>query len=300
MDNIVFDELERISLKKEVFLKLSLIRKYVYSEDNFKKLIKRLNDIHSQPIERILDAISWTNNDLVAEYGQRIKEEPTLVYYSSVLWEWLYLLAYYIHSVDEDPLWLENFLPHMREFQIRQVAIDEMKKGELLIDQYIDRREKVLETQEQLGQSVSERTQLLTRIHDYEKLVAQKDLRIKELEEQLKNNQSTSVSEPTEQELVETFSYSFRQKPGYRMLIDYLIKEANNASNIEWARHALAIYSNKPSVLINKPADFKTWLVNFCKLFKREWVRDYEPNKLNKVKGKRANKSGVTKFLPAN
>ena len=202
MEEIKFDDLERVSLKKEVFLKLPLLRKYVYSEENFERLIRYLHDIHLQQADRILDAISYVNDELVKKFGQRISSEPEPLYYSSLLWEWIYLLAYYLHQIDLDPLWIENFLPHMKKFQIRPAALNEMNQGEKLINEYIDIRLKVLETQRKIdnptAETCSQQTtdvetqQLSERFAELEQQLADKDAeierlnaRIKELEEQL-------------------------------------------------------------------------------------------------------------------
>lgn len=295
-EKIEFDELERISLKKEVFLKLPLLRKYVYSEDNFKMLITYLNDIHQQPTERIMDAISYTNEVLVRQFGQRITQEAEKLFYSSLLWEWIYLLAYYRHRIDLDPLWIENFLPHMKQFQIRPAAKNEMEQGEKLINQYIDVRLQVLETQRKMNEIIAE-----THSEQDMSTEAKYLARIAELEQQLAECQkATATDGPTEKQLEETFTYPFRQKQSYSQMLDCLIKEAKKTTDIQWARHALAIFENRPSVLINPPADFKSWLEKFCKLFGRKWVRNYEPQKLKKIKGKRAKPSEVTIYLPIN
>ena len=300
MAEIEFDELERVSLKKEVFLKLPLLRKYVYSEENYNRLIKYLHDIHLQHTERILDAISYVNDVLVNQFGQRITQETERLYYSSLLWEWFYLLAYYLHQIDDDPQWKENFLPHIKNFQIRPAALNEMEQGERLIDQYLDARWRVMETQQRLDTKTSEinSQQTTSREAQYLARIAELEARIKELEEKLEQYEGSSTTGPIEKQLEETFTYPFRQSQGYPLMIDYLIKEAKAASDIQWARHALAIYDNVPSVLLNKPTDFKSWLIDFCKLFHREWVRDYEPQKLRKVKGKRAKPSKIASFLP--
>ena len=300
LEKIEFDELERVSLKKEVFLKLPLLRKYVYNEEYFTMLIAYLDDIHQQPMERIIDAISYVNNDLVDHYGQRITSEREPLYYSSLLWEWIYLLAYYLHQLDDDPQWHENFLPHMKQFQIRPAAISEMDKGEKLIDQYIDKRYRVMETQQRLDNHTADTNSQQTTFREAQYLarIAELEARIKELEEKLEQYEGSSTTGPTEKQLEETFTYPFRQSQGYPLMIDHLIKDAKAASDIQWARHALAIYDNVPSVLLNKPTDFKSWLIDFCKLFHREWVRDYEPQKLRKVKGKRAKPSKIASFLP--
>lgn len=188
---IVFDDILCVSLKKEVFIKLPLIKKYVYSDNNFEMLLKSLTTIQGMPEERILDFISLTNDAIVKQFGQRITQETETVYYSSVLWEWFYLLAYYVHQLDQDPQWLENYLPHTKGFQIRNICIEETKKGEALIDQFIAKRKRVLETQKQIQQPAALQSdnpndtnaeEHLSQIAQLQQQLAQKDARIKELE----------------------------------------------------------------------------------------------------------------------
>lgn len=153
--NIKFDNLLCVSLKKEVFLKLPLIKKYVYNEDYYNMLLESLKCIHEQSPERILDSISTANDVMAKQFGQKITQETSVLYYSSILWEWFYLLAYYIHQLDNDPLWKENYLPHTKAFQIRSLAIEETKKGEKLINQFIAKRQRVLETQKKIQQQAA-------------------------------------------------------------------------------------------------------------------------------------------------
>lgn len=194
--NITFDDLLCVSLKKEVFMKLPLIKKYVYSDNNFEMLLKSLTTIQDMPKERILDFISMTNDTLVKQFGQRITQESEVVYYSSVLWEWFYLLAYYIHRLDQDPQWKKNYLPHTKAFQIRAICIKETEKGEALIDQFIAKRQRVLETQKQLQQPApiqwddsndSKAAEYLAEIAQLREQLALKDARIAELEALLKH-----------------------------------------------------------------------------------------------------------------
>ena len=205
---VKFDDLLRISLTKEVFMKLPLIYKYVYTDNNFEMLLRSLKSIHGQPAERILDLISMTNNALVKQFGKRITQETAVVYYSSVLWEWFYLLAYYIHQFDNDPQWHENYLPHIHSFQIRQIALEEIKKGVALIDLFVAKRKRVLETQKQIQQAGSSKenesndskireeyliqiTQLKTQLNIVQEENAALKKRIAELE---KNNKSIHLS----------------------------------------------------------------------------------------------------------
>lgn len=100
---------------------------------------------------------------------------------------------------------------------------------------------------------------------------------------------------PTQKELKETFTYIFMKTEGYTQLIEFLLAERNREdknADADWARHALVIYEQQPTILKKRPNTFKEWLHTFCKLFGREWKRDYEPGKL------RNREFEAEKFMP--
>lgn len=97
--------------------------------------------------------------------------------------------------------------------------------------------------------------------------------------------------------LEQTFTYIYRKNQAYPLLIDFLQEEKKKkgrSADADWARHALVIYDQKPTILQHRPNSFTTWLHKFCELFDREWVRDYEPQKLRNTN----KKSDVERFMP--
>lgn len=92
------------------------------------------------------------------------------------------------------------------------------------------------------------------------------------------------------------FTYLYTKSSAYRSLIDFLLIEKDKkgrSADADWARHALAIYEWKPTVLKNRPNTYLEWLEIFCQLFGRKYVRTYEPNKLKMTK----KRSKATDFL---
>jgi hypothetical protein len=103
---------------------------------------------------------------------------------------------------------------------------------------------------------------------------------------------------PTEKEqnsLESTFAFTYRKEKAYSLLIDFLMKEKDKTgrtADADWARHALVLFEHKSKILVNCPNTFTEWLHQFCELFGRPWVRDYEPNKLRTRK-----KSMIEKYI---
>ena len=97
--------------------------------------------------------------------------------------------------------------------------------------------------------------------------------------------------------LDKTFTYLYRKSDLFDKLVSFLMEEAERAdrdADADWARHALVIFDQNPTILQKRPHTFKKWLKDFCKLFGRKWVRDYEPEKLRKT----VKKSGAEVFMP--
>ncbi|MBQ7531878.1 MAG: hypothetical protein IJT12_09255 [Paludibacteraceae bacterium] len=104
-----------------------------------------------------------------------------------------------------------------------------------------------------------------------------------------------SQDKPSKEDLDNTFTYTYQLTAGYSQLIDFLRTERDKngkTADADWARHALIIYEQNPHILKNRPNTFKEWLIYFCKIFGREWKRDYEPGKL------RNKTSAAEKFMP--
>lgn len=96
--------------------------------------------------------------------------------------------------------------------------------------------------------------------------------------------------------LERTFSFKYREDGKYQLLINFLMKEkdrSDRTADADWSRHALVLFEHKSKILVNCPNTFTEWLHQFCTLFGRPWVRDYEPNKLRTQK-----KSMIEKYMP--
>lgn len=245
-----------------------------------------------------LRQLNLTHLEVLRRYNSNINFSVAGQTYSfqkhHLIWGRMYVIAYFF--LHDDPFWKKIGFAEMKALEKGEYINQDMATAMKYIDEYYAKVANIeqMDFNHTADNRSDEYTQAQTRIKELE-------ARIKELEQQLEEVQGKSTANgPTDKQLEETFTYPYRQKQGYSLLIDFLMQEVITASDIEWARHALAIFDNTPSVILNKPADFKSWLVNFCNLFNRKWVRDYEPEKLRNVKGKRAKKSKVYSFLPNN
>jgi hypothetical protein len=111
-----------------------------------------------------------------------------------------------------------------------------------------------------------------------------------------KEHPSIKPMEQEQRTLESTFTYLYQKNQAYPLLIDFLRKEkgkTGRSADSDWARHALVLYEWTPTVLADRPNTFTEWLHEFCALFGRAWVRDYEPNKLRTQK-----KSKVESYMP--
>ena len=111
-----------------------------------------------------------------------------------------------------------------------------------------------------------------------------------------KEHPSIKPMEQKQRTLESTFTYLYQKNQAYPLLIDFLRKEkgkTGRSADSDWARHALMLYEWTPTVLADRPNTFTEWLHEFCALFGRAWVRDYEPNKLRTQK-----KSKVESYMP--
>ena len=120
--------------------------------------------------------------------------------------------------------------------------------------------------------------------------------KIRDLQEQETNELDEIKKKQTP--IDKTFTYLFRNSQMFPHFIDFMTEEkekTGRAADADWARHALVIYEHIPTVLQNRPNTFTQWLKDCCELFGREWVRDYEPEKLRKTN----KKSKVEVYMPA-
>lgn len=103
---------------------------------------------------------------------------------------------------------------------------------------------------------------------------------------------------PTQEQLEKTFTYVYRndKRAFYPHLIEFLLQERDRTDHYaaaDWARHALVIYEQQPTILKHRPSTFAKWLDDFSKMFGRECQTMYEPGKIKKRR-----KSYVINFMP--
>jgi len=138
MEQITMDTYEMQSLSVEVFEHLIFARNFNPSIDVLKKVLDHYNTIIACPQERLLDTIIFERQVIASTYGSSIPGVSPTVYFSNVMWEYVYTLAYYLNN--NSAIWRAHLLPRMKELARNNAIRDDMNKAEKLVDQYIDRR----------------------------------------------------------------------------------------------------------------------------------------------------------------
>ncbi len=138
MGKIVMDALTYGSFHQEVVLRLSFLKHHVASKSFYDKALYYANNINLSPEDRILDVLTNIQAEIIADYGKALPNVTPTIYYSNLIWEFVYILLFYSHF--EEPLWKETILPRMWKMQKNAVIRDEMKKGEEFVDEYISAR----------------------------------------------------------------------------------------------------------------------------------------------------------------
>ena len=182
MEQITMDTYEMQSLSVEVFGHLIFARNFNPSMDVLNKVLEHYNTIIACPQERLLDTIIFERQVIASTYGSSIPGVSPTVYFSNVMWEYVYTLAYYLNN--NSTIWRTHLLPRMKELARNNVIKEDMNKAEKLVDQYIDRRiafEMDLDNIEQPDNSDAI-NQLNLQIAQLQEQLAQKDARIAELE----------------------------------------------------------------------------------------------------------------------
>lgn len=185
------DALEHESLRVEVFYHLAFSKKLEPSADVINKVLETYNAMTQCPTERMLDSIDYYRQSIAKKYGHKIPDITPTVYFSNVMWEYLYVLSYYLNH--NDYYWKKHFLPRMKELARNNTVKDDMAKAEKLVDAYINKRielERDLDTHyadlpedtkeiEKLHQQIKE---LQEQLAQKEAVIAEKEAKIKELE----------------------------------------------------------------------------------------------------------------------
>ena len=138
MEQITMDTYEMQSLSVEVFGHLIFARNFNPSMDVLNKVLEHYNTIIACPQERLLDTIIFERQVIASTYGSSIPGVSPTVYFSNVMWEYVYTLAYYLNN--NSTIWRTHLLPRMKELARNNVIKEDINKAEKLVDQYIDRR----------------------------------------------------------------------------------------------------------------------------------------------------------------
>lgn len=185
------DVLEQESLRVEVFNHLVFARQVEPSADVLNKMLEIYNAMTQCPVGRMLDGIDYYRQEIARNYGRRVPDVSPTIYYSNVMWEYLYVLSYYFNY--DDYHWKKHFLPRMKELARNNIIKDDMTKAEKLVNDYINKRvdlEMDLETNhldtQQDTEEIKKLQQQITSIQEQlaqkDTIIAEKDARIKELE----------------------------------------------------------------------------------------------------------------------
>lgn len=143
MGKIVMDALELGSFVREVVFNLPFLKRYADNKHSYDRAVYYANNINLGPIERALDVVTVIQNEIIGEFGKTIPNVSPTMYYSDIIWEYVYILLYYSHYREE--LWVNTILPKMWTMQRNAIIRDEMKKGEEYVNQYIKAREALKE-----------------------------------------------------------------------------------------------------------------------------------------------------------
>lgn len=138
MGKLVMDALTYGSFHQEVILKLPFLKNHVTSKSFYDKALYYANNINLSPEGRILDVLAVTQAEIISEYGKALPNVTPTIYYSNIMWEYVYILLYYAHYGEQ--LWIDTIMPKMWKMQKNAVIRDEMKKGEEYVDEYISAR----------------------------------------------------------------------------------------------------------------------------------------------------------------
>ena len=183
MEHVTMDTYEMQSFSVEVLGHLIFARSFKPSIDVLKKVLEHYNAMIECPKERLLDAIIFERQLIASNYAKSLPGVTPIVYYSNVMWEYVYTLAYYLNN--NSTIWRKHLLPRMKELARNSAIKEDMNKAEKLVDQYIERRiafEMDLDTYTEQPDNSNEINQLNQQITNLQQQLAQKDARIAELE----------------------------------------------------------------------------------------------------------------------
>ena len=185
MEPVQMDTFELQSLSFEVFHPLFYAKCYEPSLEVLGRAVEHYNTIIDCPSERLLDTIIFERQVIAKAYGKSIPNVSPTVYFSNVMWEYVYIIAYYLNR--DSTIWKTHLFPRMRELARHPSVSEDMKKGEKLVDAYIERR-KAFETdlgnfdeQSENSENNEEIAKLKKQITELQEQIAAKDAEIAEL-----------------------------------------------------------------------------------------------------------------------
>lgn len=143
MDKIVMDTLEFASFHREVVYRLPFLKQFKGNKACFENANNYANQINLCDKARSIDMLSVVQDEIVSKFGRSLPGTSPTMYYSNIMWEYVYILLYYTHYADE--IWQDTILPQMWKMQRNAVIRDEMRKGEEYINQYINTRKELKE-----------------------------------------------------------------------------------------------------------------------------------------------------------
>ena len=253
---------KRSAVKLDVFNRTSYLKlaESLGFDNNSNVSLEYVKLFLEMPEENLADGVVAAYDKIRGLFANTIHSANPPVAKYQVVWgricAWMYFFKY------DDILWTRHILPLMIERRVCSAIREDIERAKKLVDEYNVR-------QNQIKDLISSRkkSQLLS------------------TDNTNPNGKNIILSDkPHSEDLEKVFTYNYRQTTSYNLLIDFLCDESKNASDADWARHALALYDNRRGFTRNIPASFKKWLRKFCDLFGREWKRYYEPKKLHETK----------------
>lgn len=182
MESVKMDTYEIHSLSLEVFFHLIFARYYQPSIGVIGKALEHYNSILTAPKQRLLDMIVFERQNIVRNYNAAVSGVTPTIYFSDIMWEYVYTLAYYLNH--NSSLWKTHLLPRMKELTRVAAIKDDLKKAEELVNKYIERRmefERDLNNDTPQPDNSAEIDQLKQQIAELQQQLADKEAEIVEL-----------------------------------------------------------------------------------------------------------------------
>lgn len=122
-----------------------------------------MNKALQVPPERLLDSLQQVLGSFGNPYNQRIPNAST-VFYSHLMWEYMYLLAFY--KKGNDFVWKEHILPQMEQWVANQYVQEDICRGRQLVSKFIDRRVQLKEALKKQAELAAQQAEQINPIHE--------------------------------------------------------------------------------------------------------------------------------------